>query len=68
MCDAPELALPEGVEDFVVYYDASISGIVIVLMHRIHVIAYASRQLKPHETRYPTHDLELGAVVFALKI
>ena len=51
-----------------VYCDASILGLGAVLMQRGHVIAYASRQLKPHETRYPTHDLELGAVVFALKI
>ena len=68
LCEAPVLALPEGMEDFVVYCDASISGLGAVLMQRGHVIAYASRQLKPHETRYPTHDLELGAVVFALKI
>ena len=68
LCEAPVLALPEGMEDFEVYCDASISGLGAVLMQRGHVIAYASRQLKPHETRYPTHDLELGAVVFALKI
>ena len=68
MCEVPILAPPDGVEDFVVYYDASILGLGIVLMHRGHVIAYASRQLKPHETNYPTHNLELGAVVFALKI
>mgnify|MGYP001549209286 CR=1 FL=1 len=51
-----------------VYYDASISGMGVVLMQWGYMIAYASRQLKPHETRYPTHDLELGAAVFALKI
>ena len=68
MCEAPILALPEGMEDFVVYCDASISGLGAVLMQRGHVIAYVSRQLKPHEANYPTHDLELGAVVFALKI
>nr|KAJ0193903.1 hypothetical protein LSAT_V11C800436920 [Lactuca sativa] len=68
LCEAPVLSLPEGMEDFVVYCDASISGLGAVLMQRGHVIAYASRQLKPHETRYPTHDLELGGVVFALKI
>ena len=67
-CEAPMLALPEEMEDFVVYCDASISELGEMLMQRGHVIAYASRQLKPHETRYPTHDLELGAVVFALKI
>ena len=62
------LAPPEGMEDFMVYCDASILGLGVVLMQRGHVIAYASRQLKPHEMRYPTHDLELGEVVFALKI
>ena len=62
------LALPEGVEDFVVYYNASISWMGVVLMQSRHVIAYASRQLELHETRYPTHNLKLGAVVFTLKI
>ncbi|GJU97783.1 putative reverse transcriptase domain-containing protein [Tanacetum coccineum] len=62
------LALPEGSEDFVVYCDASIKGLGAVLMQRMKVIAYASRQLKIHEKNYTTHDLELGAVVFALKI
>ncbi|GJT24946.1 putative reverse transcriptase domain-containing protein [Tanacetum coccineum] len=58
----------EGSEDFVVYCDASIKGLGAVLMQRMKVIAYASRQLKIHEKNYTTHDLELGAVVFALKI
>lgn len=58
--EAPILALPEGMEDFVVYCDASILGLGAVLMQRCHVIAYVSRQLKPHEANYPTHDLELG--------
>ncbi|GKA86176.1 putative reverse transcriptase domain-containing protein, partial [Tanacetum coccineum] len=62
------LALPEGNDDFVVYCDASYQGLRAVLMQREKVIAYASRQLKPHEENYTTHDLELGAVVFALKI
>ncbi|KAD4180535.1 hypothetical protein E3N88_29126 [Mikania micrantha] len=61
-------ALPEGNEDLVVYSDASSMGLGCVLMQRGKVLAYASRQLKPHETTYPTHDLELAAVVFALKI
>ncbi|GKF48860.1 putative reverse transcriptase domain-containing protein, partial [Tanacetum coccineum] len=65
---APILALPEGSEDFIAYYDASKNGLGIVLMQREKVIAYASRQLKIHEKNYTTHDLELGAVVFALKI
>ncbi|GJY62735.1 putative reverse transcriptase domain-containing protein, partial [Tanacetum coccineum] len=65
---APILALPEGSEDFVVYYDASHKGLGAVLMQREKVIAYASRQLKVYENNYTTHDLELGSVVFALKI
>ncbi|GJX60812.1 putative reverse transcriptase domain-containing protein [Tanacetum coccineum] len=68
LCNAPILSLPDGVEDFVVYYDASNQGLGCVLMQRDKVIAYASRQLKSHEKNYTTHDLELGAVVFALKI
>ncbi|GJZ68161.1 putative reverse transcriptase domain-containing protein [Tanacetum coccineum] len=65
---APILALPEGNDDFVVYSDASHQGLGAVLMQRKKVIAYASQQLKPNEENYTTHDLELGAVVFALKI
>ncbi|GJU33051.1 putative reverse transcriptase domain-containing protein [Tanacetum coccineum] len=68
LCSAPILALPEGSEDFIVYYDASIKGLGAVLMQREKVISYASCQLKIHEKNYTTHDLELGAVVFALKI
>ncbi|GKB74673.1 putative reverse transcriptase domain-containing protein, partial [Tanacetum coccineum] len=68
LCEAPILALPEGNDDFVVYYDASHQGLGAVLMQREKVIAYASRQLKPNEENYTTHDLKLGAVVFALKI
>ncbi|GKC10776.1 putative reverse transcriptase domain-containing protein, partial [Tanacetum coccineum] len=68
LCDAPVLALPDGLEDFVVYCDASGIGLGCVLMQRGKVIAYASRQLKIHEKNYTTHDLELGAIVFALKI
>ncbi|GJV94638.1 putative reverse transcriptase domain-containing protein [Tanacetum coccineum] len=68
LCEALILALPEGNDDFVVYYDASLQGLGAVLMQREKVIVYASRQLKPHEENYTTHDLELGAVVFALKI
>ncbi|GJX11151.1 retrotransposon protein, putative, ty3-gypsy subclass [Tanacetum coccineum] len=68
LCNAPVLALPDGSEDFVVYCDASGIGLGCVLMQRGKVIAYASRQLKIHENNYTTHDLELGAVVFALKI
>ncbi|GJX03540.1 putative reverse transcriptase domain-containing protein [Tanacetum coccineum] len=68
LCNAPVLALLGGSEDFVVYCDASSLGLGCVLMRRGKVIAYASRQLKMHEKNYTTHDLELGAVVFALKI
>ncbi|GJV34062.1 reverse transcriptase domain-containing protein [Tanacetum coccineum] len=66
--NAPVLALPDGPEDFVVYCDAPGIGLGCVLIQRGKVIAYASRQLKIHEKNYTTHDLELGAVVFALKI
>ncbi|GJT88390.1 putative reverse transcriptase domain-containing protein [Tanacetum coccineum] len=68
LCSAPILALPEGSEDFIAYCDALKKGLGVVLMQREKVIAYASRQLKIHEKNYMTHDLELGAVVFALKI
>nr|GEU74606.1 reverse transcriptase domain-containing protein [Tanacetum cinerariifolium] len=68
LCKALILALPEGNDDFVVYCDASHQGLGAVLMQREKVISYASRQLKPHEENYTTYDLELGAVVFALKI
>nr|GEX25016.1 putative reverse transcriptase domain-containing protein [Tanacetum cinerariifolium] len=68
LCSVPILALPEGSEDFIVYYDDSKKGLGAVLMQREKVISYASRQLKIHEKNYTTHDLELGAVVFALKI
>jgi hypothetical protein len=64
---APILAVPETGKDYTVYYDASKNGSGYVLMQDRKVIAYGSRQLKPHEVNYPTHDLELAAVVFALK-
>nr|GEZ20750.1 putative reverse transcriptase domain-containing protein [Tanacetum cinerariifolium] len=68
LCSASILALPEGSEDFIVYCDASNKGLGVVLMQRKKVISYASRQLKILEKNYTTHDLGLGAVVFALKI
>ncbi|GJU86560.1 retrotransposon protein, putative, ty3-gypsy subclass [Tanacetum coccineum] len=68
LCETPILILPDGIEDMVVYCDASYSGLGCVLMQRGRVIAYASRQLKKHEENYPTHDLEFAAVVLALKI
>ncbi|KAH0695863.1 hypothetical protein KY289_013345 [Solanum tuberosum] len=68
LTSAPVLTLPEGTEGFVVYCDASRVGLGCVLMQHGKVISYASRQLKIHEKNYPTHNLELAAVVFALKI
>ncbi|GKC32817.1 reverse transcriptase domain-containing protein [Tanacetum coccineum] len=68
LCEALILALPKGNDDFFVYCDASHQGLGAVLIQREKVTAYASRQLKPHEENYTTHDLELGAVVFTLKI
>ncbi|GKE42737.1 putative reverse transcriptase domain-containing protein, partial [Tanacetum coccineum] len=68
LCSAQILDLPEGSKDFVVYCDASHKGLGAVLMQKEKVIAYASRQLKVYEKNYTTHDLELGLVVFALKI
>ena len=65
---APILALPSGTGGFMVFCDASRVGLGCVLMQNGRVIAYASRQLKKHEQNYPTHDLELAAVIFALKI
>jgi hypothetical protein len=65
--NVPILALPESGKHFTVYTDASCVGLRCVLMQDGRVIAYRSRQLKKHERNYPTHDLELAAVVFALK-
>ncbi|GJV13646.1 putative reverse transcriptase domain-containing protein [Tanacetum coccineum] len=68
LCNAHVLAIPNGPKDLVVYCDASGIGLGYVLMQRSKVISYAYRQLKIHKTNYTTHDLELGAVVFAFKI
>nr|GEW91438.1 retrotransposon protein, putative, Ty3-gypsy subclass [Tanacetum cinerariifolium] len=68
LCSAPILALPGGSENFVVYCDASHKGLGAVLMQKEKVIAYVSCQLNVHEKNYTTHDLELGALVFALKM
>ncbi|KAK8501443.1 hypothetical protein V6N12_016921 [Hibiscus sabdariffa] len=65
---APVLVQPEPGKEFTIYSDPSHSGLGCVLMQGEKVVAYASRQLKPHELNYPTHDLALAAVVFALKI
>ncbi|WCJ39071.1 Transposon Tf2-6 polyprotein [Euphorbia peplus] len=68
LTSAPVLTLPTSNCGYVVYSDASRKGLGCVLMQNGKVVAYASRQLRPHEMNYPTHDLELAAVVFALKI
>ncbi|KAI5436408.1 hypothetical protein KIW84_022768 [Lathyrus oleraceus] len=68
MTTAPILILPRSSEPFEVYCDASLLGLGGVLMQNKQVIAYASRQLRVHERNYPTHDLELAAVVFVLKL
>ncbi|KAL4021165.1 hypothetical protein IC575_019956 [Cucumis melo] len=65
---APILTIPDGFGSFVIYSNASKKGLGCVLMQQGKVVAYASRQLKSHEQNYPTHDLELAAVVFALKV
>ena len=68
LTSAPILTLPNPGEPFVLYCDASKMGLGGVLMQNGKVVAYASRQLRTHEKNYPTHDLELAAVVFVLKI
>nr|GEX40393.1 putative reverse transcriptase domain-containing protein [Tanacetum cinerariifolium] len=68
LCSAPILALPKGTKYFMVYCDASLKGYRAVLMQRKKVIAYASRKLKVHEENYNTHNLELGGIVFALRL
>ena len=68
LTSAPVLTLPSGQDGYTVYCDASRQGLGCVLIQHENVIAYASRQLKKHEQNYPTHDLELAAVVFALRI
>ncbi|KAL0556346.1 hypothetical protein IC582_004859 [Cucumis melo] len=65
---APILTLPVTGKKYVIYCDASRQGLGCVLVQEGKVIAYTSRQLKKHECNYPTHDLELAAVVLALKI
>ena len=65
---APILTLPSGTNGSTIFSDASYKGLECVLKQNGKVIAYASRQLRPHEKNYPTHDLELAAIVFALKI
>jgi hypothetical protein len=64
---APVLTMPDIEKPFLIYCDASVQGLVCVLMQDDHVVEYASRQLRKHKERYPTHDLELAAMVHALK-
>ena len=68
LTSAPVLVLPDNQKSFVVYCDVSRQGLGCVLMQEGRVVAYASRQLRTHEQNYPTHNLELAAVVHALKI
>ena len=68
LTNAPILIIPENGEPLTIYSDASKVGLSTVLMQNGKVVAYASRQLKDHEKYYSTHDLEMAAMVFALKI
>ena len=68
LTSAPMLTLPKCLENYIVYCDAYRVGLGCVLMQGGKVIYYASRQLKVHEKNYPTHDLDLTIVVFALKL
>lgn len=68
LTNAPVLVVPDENQGLVVYTDACATGLGAVLMRNGKVIAYAYRQLKPHEVRHPTHDLELAVVIFALKL
>ena len=68
MTTPPVLAIPDGSRGMVIHSDAFGCGLGCVLMQRGRVISFASRQLKPHERNYPTHDLELAAVIFTLKV
>ena len=65
---APILKMPSGTGGMVIYSDAFRKGLGCVLMQHGHVLVYVSRQLRPYEKNYPTHDLEIAAVIFALKI
>ena len=68
LTEAPVLTQSTCSKEYVIFSDASLNGLGCVLMQEGKVVAYASRQLKPHEKNYPTHDLELVVIVFALKI
>ena len=68
LTEAPVLTHPTFGKEYVIFSDTSLNGLGCVLMQEGKVVAYASRQLKPHEKNYPTHDFDLAAIVFALKI
>ena len=68
LTSTPALVLPEGTQGYAVFCDALGVGLGFVLLQHGKVISYGSSQLLPHEKYYPTHDLDLAAVVFALKI
>ena len=68
LTEVPILTQPTCDKEYVIFNDTSLNGLGCVLMQEGNVVAYASRLLKPHENNYPTHDLELAAIVFALKI
>ena len=68
LTEAPVLTQPTYGKEYMIFSDASLNGLGCILMQEGKVVAYALRQLKPHEKNYPTHDLELATIVFALKI
>ena len=68
LTEAPVLTQPTYGKEYVIFSNASLNGLGCVLIQEGKVVAYASRQLNPHEKNYPTHDLELAAIVFVLKI
>ena len=68
LVEAPVLTQPTLGKEYILYSDASRIGLGCVLVQESKVVAYTSKQLNPHEQNYPTHDLELSAVVFSLKI
>ena len=68
LTEASVLTQPTYGKEYVIFSDASLNGLRCVLMQEDKVVAYVSRQLKPHEKNYPTHDMELSVIVFALKI
>ena len=68
LTEAPVLTQPTYSKEYVIFSDASLNGLEGILMQEGKVVAYASKQLKPHEKNHPTRDMELVAIVFALKI